>query len=86
MADNKKPVEVMHRASNILPVFTPKEILTGVTTLEAEQAVAFVVHTDCTYQINGTGPAAPLITGDVRGFPIGVATLVFSVPVVLEIM
>ena len=90
MSNKKNPVQAdktMHRALNILPVFTAKEIRTGVTTLLAKDCVAFIVHTSCDYQINGLGPAAALSPGSsVRGMPIGADHVLFNTPVTVEIM
>lgn len=81
------PRDVMHKVSNILPVFTAKEIRTGATELLSSEAIAFIVHDDCDYQIDGAGVAAPLTAGNsVRGMPVGATKVTFNVPVTVEIM
>ncbi len=82
-----EPREVMHSATNVLPVFTAREIRSNVTQLDAKDCVSFLVHTDCDYQINGLGPAAPLAAGtSVRGMPVTATHVLFNTPVIVEIM
>jgi len=78
--------EVMHKAGNVLPVFTATEIRSNVTELFNDDCIAFAVHTDCDYRIDGVGVSSPLRSSDVRGFPIGAAKVTFSPAVTIEIM